>query len=140
MFGYYFHLNCIKDFGLNSNDSFICFFKKSIKKVLCLLDVVVVTSIITNTSVFLVTNVSYFILTEGCTQLLSITELYLNDTFLEFLPANFGRLSKLRILELRENGLNTLPKSLSRLTCLERLDLGQNEISELPEVIGSLTR
>ena len=58
----------------------------------------------------------------------------------EFLPANFGRLSKLRILELRENALNTLPKSLSRLTCLERLDLGQNEISELPEVIGSLTR
>ena len=143
MFGYYFHLNCIKDFGALSLIpmifSFVSF-KKSIKKVLCLLDFVVVTSIITNTSVFLVTNVSYFILTEGCTQLLSITELYLNDTFLEFLPANFGRLSKLRILELRENGLNTLPKSLSRLTCLERLDLGQNEISELPEVIGSLTR
>jgi Leucine-rich repeat (LRR) protein len=81
-----------------------------------------------------------FTSTEGCTQLLSITELYLNDTFLEFLPASLGRLSKLRILELRENGLNTLPKSLSRLTCLERLDLGQNEISELPEVVGSLSR
>ena len=143
MFRYYFHLNCIKDFGALSLIPMIVSFvslKKSIEKVLCLLEVVVVTSIITNTSVFLVTNVSYFILTEGCTQLLSITELYLNDTFLEFLPANFGRLSKLRILELRENGLNTLPKSLSRLTCLERLDLGQNEISELPEVIGSLTR
>ena len=59
--------------------------------------------------------------------------------FLEFLPANFGRLSSLKILELRENGLTSLPKSLNRLVHLERLDLGQNDISELPEVIGSLT-
>ena len=56
----------------------------------------------------------HFQIPEGCTQLVSITELYLNDTFLEFLPANFGRLAKLRILELRENGLSSLPKSLSR--------------------------
>ena len=71
-------------------------------------------------------------------QLLSITELYLNDTFLEFLPANFGRLSKLRILELRENSLGTLPKSLSRLSDLRRLDMGNNDLAEVPEVVGSL--
>ena len=61
-----------------------------------------------------------------------------NDTFLEFLPANFGRLSKLRILELRENSLGTLPKSLSRLADLRRLDMGNNDLAEVPEVVGSL--
>lgn len=30
-------------------------------------------------------------LPEGFTQLLSLTQLYLNDAFLEFLPASFGR-------------------------------------------------
>ena len=39
--------------------------------------------------------------TSGCTQLVSLSELYLNDVFLEYLPANFGRLNKLKILELR---------------------------------------
>ncbi|KAF7253727.1 Leucine-rich repeat-containing protein 7 [Varanus komodoensis] len=48
-------------------------------------------------------------LPDGFTQLLNLTQLYLNDAFLEFLPANFGRLVKLRILELRENHLKTLP-------------------------------
>lgn len=32
-----------------------------------------------------------FRLPEGFTQLLSLTQLYLNDAFLEFLPASFGR-------------------------------------------------
>ena len=49
----------------------------------------------------------------------------------EYLPANFGRLSRLRVLELRENRLTSLPKSMSRLTHLQRLDLGQNDLSEL---------
>lgn len=100
-------------------------------------------------------------LPDGFTQLVNLQELYLNDTFLEFLPANFGRyglpiskshcmysliftifayrLTRLKILELRENHLKTLPKSLVRLTELHRLDIGQNELVELPEVIGSLT-
>ncbi|POI30016.1 hypothetical protein CIB84_006234 [Bambusicola thoracicus] len=30
-------------------------------------------------------------LPDGFTQLLNLTQLYLNDAFLEFLPANFGR-------------------------------------------------
>lgn len=30
-------------------------------------------------------------LPDGFTQLLSLTQLYLNDAFLEFLPASFGR-------------------------------------------------
>lgn len=36
-------------------------------------------------------NVAFFRLPEGFTQLLSLTQLYLNDAFLEFLPASFGR-------------------------------------------------
>jgi hypothetical protein len=77
-------------------------------------------------------------LPEGATKLVALEELYLNDTFLEFLPANFGRLTKLRLLELRENQLATLPKSMARLTALTRLDLGQNDVTDLPEVVPSI--
>nr|XP_057928546.1 leucine-rich repeat-containing protein 7 isoform X10 [Doryrhamphus excisus] len=77
-------------------------------------------------------------LPDGFTQLLNLTQLFLNDAFLEYLPANFGRLSKLRILELRENHLKTMPKSIHRLTQLERLDLGSNEFSEVPEVLEQI--
>ncbi len=77
-------------------------------------------------------------LPEGATKLLALESLNLSDTFLEFLPANFGRLTKLRHLELRENQLATLPKSMARLTALRRLDLGQNELSDVPEVVGSI--
>lgn len=70
-------------------------------------------------------------LPEVVTSLIALQELYLNDTMMEFLPANFGRLVNLRILELRENPLLTLPKSISRLTMLQRIDIGQNEFSEL---------
>ncbi|XP_024884425.1 protein lap1-like [Temnothorax curvispinosus] len=54
------------------------------------------------------------------------------------LPANFGRLSALRTLELRENNMITLPKSMSRLVNLQRLDIGNNDFTELPEVVGDL--
>ncbi|NXE36346.1 ERBIN protein, partial [Ptilorrhoa leucosticta] len=78
-------------------------------------------------------------LPDGFSQLLNLTQLYLNDAFLEFLPANFGRLTKLQILELRENQLKILPKTMSRLTQLERLDLGSNEFTEVPEVLEQLS-
>ncbi|KAL8203801.1 UNVERIFIED_CONTAM: hypothetical protein K2H54_061311, partial [Gekko kuhli] len=78
-------------------------------------------------------------LPDGFSQLLNLTQLYLNDAFLEFLPANFGRLTKLQILELRENQLKMLPKTMSRLTQLERLDLGSNEFTEVPEVLEQLS-
>ena len=68
---------------------------------------------------------------EGCTQLISLTELYLNDCLLEYIPANFGRLSKLKILELRENSLNSLPKSMERLVNITRIDLSQNQFTEV---------
>lgn len=101
----------------------------------------------------------------GFTHLINLQELYLNDTFLEYLPANFGRykhrhpnnvtlttnsfspilsfafinrLARLQIVELRENHLKTLPKSMTRLVELKRLDIGQNDFIEFPEVIGCL--
>ncbi|MEE6458412.1 hypothetical protein FKM82_000282 [Ascaphus truei] len=78
-------------------------------------------------------------LPDGFSQLLNLTQLYLNDAFLDFLPANFGRLTKLQILELRENQLKMLPKTMNRLTQLERLDLGSNEFTEVPEVLEQLS-
>lgn len=77
-------------------------------------------------------------LPDAITSLIGLEELFLNDTFLEFLPANFGRLTNLRILELRDNNLITLPKSMSRLQQLRRIDIGNNEFQELPEIIGNL--
>ena len=68
---------------------------------------------------------------EGCTQLISLTELYLNDCLLEYIPANFGRLAKLKILELRENSLKSLPKSMERLVSMTRIDLSQNQFTEV---------
>lgn len=68
---------------------------------------------------------------ESLTSLVNLHELYLNDTYIEFLPANFGRLSNLRILELRDNSLTALPKSLRRLTALRRLDLSNNDFAEM---------
>lgn len=70
-------------------------------------------------------------LPEGISQLVNLEELFLNDTYLEFLHANFGRLTKLKVLELRENAIQTLPKSMSRLHHLQRLDVGQNDLIDL---------
>ena len=66
--------------------------------------------------------------------MISLTELYLNDCMLEFIPANFGRLSKLKILELRENSLNSLPKSMERLVNLIRIDLSMNQFTEVGQL------
>ncbi|XP_017769808.1 PREDICTED: leucine-rich repeat-containing protein 1 isoform X2 [Nicrophorus vespilloides] len=77
-------------------------------------------------------------LPEGLTSLVNLQELYLNDTYIEFLPANFGRLNNLKILELRDNNLSALPKSLRRLNALVRLDLSNNDFTDMPEVIASM--
>ena len=43
-----------------------------------------------NMSALIISHV-YFRLPDGFTQLLNVTHLYLNDTFLDYLPGNFGR-------------------------------------------------
>uniref|UniRef100_A0A4W4G753 Leucine-rich repeat-containing protein 7 n=1 Tax=Electrophorus electricus TaxID=8005 RepID=A0A4W4G753_ELEEL len=94
-------------------------------------------------------------LPEGFTQLLNLTQLFLNDAFLEYLPANFGRLSKLltwvcaheiemlyypEVLEqihnlkelwLDNNSLQTIPGSIGKLRQLRYLDLAKNRIESL---------
>lgn len=62
--------------------------------------------------------------------LVNLKELYLNDTLLEFLPGNFGRLTELKILEMRATRMRLLPVTLPKLTKLERLDLGANSFIE----------
>lgn len=64
------------------------------------------------------------------TQVLSLEELCLNDTQLEFIPANIGRLINLRVLELRDNKISQIPKAVSHLMQLYRLDIGQNDFIE----------
>lgn len=73
------------------------------------------------------------------TQILSLQELCLNDTQLEFIPANIGRLINLRILELRDNKISQLPKSVSRLTELFRLDIGQNDFTDFVSICNNFT-
>uniref|UniRef100_A0AAR2LJ22 PDZ domain-containing protein n=1 Tax=Pygocentrus nattereri TaxID=42514 RepID=A0AAR2LJ22_PYGNA len=79
-------------------------------------------------------------LPDGFTQLLNLTQLFLNDAFLEYLPANFGRLSKLQVLEqihnlkelwLDNNSLQTIPGSIGKLRQLRYLDLSKNRIESL---------
>uniref|UniRef100_A0A3B4D3U8 Disease resistance R13L4/SHOC-2-like LRR domain-containing protein n=1 Tax=Pygocentrus nattereri TaxID=42514 RepID=A0A3B4D3U8_PYGNA len=78
-------------------------------------------------------------LPDGFTQLLNLTQLFLNDAFLEYLPANFGRLSKLLLeqihnlkeLWLDNNSLQTIPGSIGKLRQLRYLDLSKNRIESL---------
>uniref|UniRef100_A0A674D6J6 Leucine rich repeat containing 7 n=1 Tax=Salmo trutta TaxID=8032 RepID=A0A674D6J6_SALTR len=63
-------------------------------------------------------------LPDGFTQLLNLTQLFLNDAFLEYLPYPALRLWVLG--------------SIHRLSQLERLDLGSNEFTELPEVLEQI--
>uniref|UniRef100_A0A674D693 Leucine rich repeat containing 7 n=1 Tax=Salmo trutta TaxID=8032 RepID=A0A674D693_SALTR len=63
-------------------------------------------------------------LPDGFTQLLNLTQLFLNDAFLEYLPYPALRLWVLG--------------SIHRLSQLERLDLGSNEFTELSYVFVSI--
>ncbi|XP_039297707.1 leucine-rich repeat-containing protein 7 isoform X2 [Nilaparvata lugens] len=80
-----------------------------------------------------------FKLPDVVTQLTYLEELFLNDCDLGFIPANLGRLSRLKVLEVRANHLATLPASLARFSNLVRLDIGQNELLCLPPVVRHLS-
>uniref|UniRef100_A0A8C2L139 Leucine rich repeat containing 7 n=1 Tax=Cyprinus carpio TaxID=7962 RepID=A0A8C2L139_CYPCA len=79
-------------------------------------------------------------LPDGFTQLLSLTQLFLNDAFLEYLPANFGRsihrLSQLERLDLGSNEFSELVRKI--LSLLEEFDCSCNELESLPPTIGYL--
>lgn len=64
------------------------------------------------------------------TNLIHLVDLCLNDAYLEFLPANIGKLVQLRNLELRCNRMESLPLTLVKLRLLENFDIGANEFEE----------
>uniref|UniRef100_A0A3Q2Y9I3 Leucine-rich repeat-containing protein 7 n=1 Tax=Hippocampus comes TaxID=109280 RepID=A0A3Q2Y9I3_HIPCM len=86
-------------------------------------------------------------LPDGFTQLLNLTQLFLNDAFLEYLPANFvsgqkyfGRfyfpevleqIHNLKELWMDNNSLQSIPGSLGKLRQLRYLDLAKNRIENL---------
>ena len=53
-------------------------------------------------------------------------------------PAEIGRLSALRHLNLYNNQLTSLPAEIGQLTSLRELNLGGNELTSLPAEIGQL--
>ena len=55
------------------------------------------------------------------------------------LPAEIGRLSALRQLNLEDNQLTSLPAEIGQLTSLRLLRLGGNRLTSLPAEIGQLT-
>ena len=54
-------------------------------------------------------------------------------------PAEIGRLSALRSLDLGDNQLTSLPAEIGQLTSLEELSLSGNQLTSVPAEIGQLT-
>ena len=54
-------------------------------------------------------------------------------------PAEVGRLSALRVLDLRDNQLTSVPAEIRQLTSLEKLVLALNQLTSVPAEIGQLT-
>ncbi len=56
----------------------------------------------------------------------------------QVLPAEIGRLSRLKTLRVRRNKLQSLPPALAACSSLLELHAGFNAISSLPEGLGSI--
>jgi Leucine-rich repeat (LRR) protein len=72
----------------------------------------------------------------------NLTELKILNFFedhLTSLPSSFGNLTKLEFLDLESNQLSSLPESIGNLTQLKKLSLFGNQLSALPETFGNLT-
>jgi leucine-rich repeat protein SHOC2 len=54
-------------------------------------------------------------------------------------PAEIGRLSALRMLNLGVNDLTSVPAEIGQLTSLESLHLGYNQLTSVPAEVGQLT-
>ena len=55
------------------------------------------------------------------------------------MPAEIGRLSALRQLNLSINQLTSVPAEIGQLTALEELNLTSNQLTSVPAEIGQLT-
>lgn len=72
-------------------------------------------------------------------QMTAMNYLFLNGNKLKSLPAGIGSLVKLERLFAANNELSYIAPEIGRLKALEELDLSYNELSELPDEIGQLT-
>uniref|UniRef100_A0A4W5RK83 Leucine-rich repeat-containing protein 7 n=1 Tax=Hucho hucho TaxID=62062 RepID=A0A4W5RK83_9TELE len=71
-------------------------------------------------------------LPEGFTQLLNLTQLFLNDAFLEYLPPEvLEQIHNLKELWMDNNSLQTIPGCIGKLRHLRYLDLAKNRIESL---------
>ena len=72
-------------------------------------------------------------------RLSALRELNLGDNELTSLPAEIGRLTSLRDLFLIGNQLTSVPAEIGQLTALQRLYLHGNRLTSVPAEIGQLT-
>ncbi|BBI17035.1 leucine-rich repeat domain-containing protein [Neochlamydia sp. S13] len=68
-----------------------------------------------------------------------ITNLYLFETSLTFLPPELFQLSQLQLLDLGGSQLTNLPSVIKHLSQLQSLSLSGNQLTSLPSVIGQLS-
>ena len=71
-------------------------------------------------------------------RLTSLRQLDLCENQLESMPAEIGQLTSLTELHLRGNQLTSLPAEIRKLTSLMYLNLGDNQLTSLPAKIGQL--
>lgn len=67
-----------------------------------------------------------------------LKELYLASNKISHIPAEFGKLRNLTLLELSHNLIHTVPEELGMCTSLKQLFLFDNQIQDLPHELGSL--
>ena len=72
-------------------------------------------------------------------RLSALRELDLDDNELTSVPAEIGQLTSLRELKLDDNQLTSVPAVIWQLAALRQLDLSDNQLTSLPAEIGQLT-
>ena len=72
-------------------------------------------------------------------RLSALRTLDLSYNQLTSVPAEIGQLTSLKVLNLRGNLLTSLPAEIGQLTSLRTLDLADNQLTSVPAEIGQLT-
>lgn len=67
-----------------------------------------------------------------------VTDIYLKENLISFLPSEIVRLEKLESLYLSGNDITELPVEISKLSRLKCLDISGNRLRWIPEEIGDV--